>query len=433
MGVNEKLVDVDAKLQTIITALGNMQQTLNTIAGALGAPPTPPEHTIDDIYTLLNTISGNVNGVEGSLTTISNNSVHLPDIKEYTGNAQDYLYYGLRNLGLSTNGDTYSYPDNSYLFEVLNWLGRLSGAMGLPVEVGNRTALQLLALLLDRPISGDVTGGLFPSDLCEGYYASTGMVLVPTGVLQILESTLWAEFPIPPPVGIEFGSTFNLGLNTDTTELVSLEGTWTGWRFYVASSASNFGIYIGTDVNVSLRRYPANVWQRFDGLETNLSFFVPASESIKVFMCEGSGTGSSSGGPWGGGSSSGGTWEPDCYEVDSTTVEVSPPYGYSLRQHGVITELTRISTITWPGGSATTTPPAIHSGNFTGYTVTSMSGRVRIVFGVNGASIASHVLENTGSSYVIPTGYNYVLFDDSTGIENQPGTGAFTVQLCAPA
>jgi hypothetical protein len=446
MGINETLTQIKEVLDNLQTSMTTMQGTLETIAGQLGAPPTPPQHTIDDIYALLETIEGNTDGVEGSLTAISgntngigallttirNNSNVLPDVKEYTGNVQDSLYYGLKNLGLSINSETFNYPDNSYLFETLNWLGRLSGALGLPVEVGNRTALQLLALLLDRPVSGDVTGGLFPSDLCEGYYSSTGMIIVPTGVTQVLESTLWAEFPIPPPVGIEFGSTFNLGLDSDTTELVVLEDDWSNWRFYVASSSSNYGIYIGTNVDLSLRRYPSNVWQNFGTLSDNLSFFVPSSESIKVFMCRGTGSGSSSGGPWGGGSSAGGTWEPQCYEVSSTLVAVSPAYGYSPRQHVVISDLSLISTITWPGGTATTTPPAIHSGNYAGWTVTSLSGRIRIVFGVNGVSINAHVLEQTGDTYVIPTGYNYVLFDDSTGVENQPGTGAFTVQFCAP-
>lgn len=437
MGVNETLTDIKGILTELKSAVDTMNDTLTTIAGQLGAPPTPPQYTIDDIFGQLSTIIGyssnlptirnNTDGVEGLLTTIRNNST---DIKEYTGNVQDSLYYGLRNLGLSINTDTLNYADNSFLFEALNWLGLLSGATGLPVQSGNRTVIQLLALLLDRPTVGEVTGGLFPNDLCEAYYASTGMVIAPYGVTQIFESTIWAEFSIPPPVGIEFGSLFNLGLSSDTTELVTLEDNWNGWRFYVASSSSNYGIHIGADL-AAFRRYPSNVWQKFENLETNLAFFVPASESIKVFMCRGDGSGSSSGGPWGGGSSGGGTWEPNCYEQSSQPVGVDPAHGYSPRQMAIIDAYPLISSIVWNGGFANMSIPAIHSGNFAGYVFTSISGRVRIVYGVNGSVIQSAFID-TGQTYTMPSGYNYFCLDDATGVADQQGTGAFTVQVCAP-
>lgn len=477
MGINTKLITIDGKLDQIITLLGS-------IAGALGAPPEPPVHTFDELYGLVNNILTGTGNIDTKLLSIRNyiknpeepaieddynsllwnlyilrlsiataslpgstsavkvqdalNQIYaalnpeIGNLVSYNEQIRDKLHFALTNLGLSVDSSTFDYTNNSYLFKTLNFAALLSGSLGLPVEAGNRTVIKLLSLMLDRPTTGEITGGLYPPDLCSGAYMSDGMRIAPLDITGILSSTLWASFPIPPPVGLEFGSTFNLGLDSDTTELVNTFGDWDNWRFYVASSNDNFGIYVGTNVDLSLRRYPTNTWVTFPDLNEHLSFYVPGEASIRVFMCEGAGSGSSSGGPWGGGSSGGGSWEPQCYEGSSSLVDVNPSYGYSPRQMVYFDDLTLIDSISWSGGSTTTTPAAIHSGNYTGWVVTSTSGRVRVTYGVDGGAIHWIALDDTGDTWTVPSGYNYVIFDDATGTANEPGTGAFGVEFCSP-
>lgn len=443
MGVNERLEEIKTAIEGLSTALGTtqttlgaMQTTLESIANALGTPPEAAEYTIDDIYGLLNTISGHTAGLASPLSNISSKSNLISD---YTNDTRTRLWYAFRNLGLNVETDTLSYTNDSYLFETLNWLGLLSGATGLPIQSGNRTIIQLLALLLDRPTLGEVTGGLFPNDLCVGYYSSTGMIIVPTGVTQVLESTIWADFPIPPPVGIEFGSTFDLGLDSDTTELVVLEDNWDNWRFYVASSASNYGIYIGTDINMSLRRYPANVWQRFTGLTTNLSFFVPSSESIKVFMCQGDGSGSSSGGPWGGGTSSGGGWgwsnTQECIEIASSLIHIDSraetrETSYAiLPPNGIVGQNSIDFDDPWPAYSLQ--EYAIWLEDLYGFTVSLVTGSYAGI-GYNKPSGGSGGGSITvGSPYTFTEHTSQVIIVSYWGTSD-PAPSEFTIEVCRP-
>jgi len=124
----------------------------------------------------------------------------------------------------------------------------------------------------------------------------------------------------------------------------------------------------------------------------------------------------------------------DCVTVSSETVSVLPAYGYQYRQMAIFPTKNPQTYVEWPPSSSTTDPAAIHIGNFEGQIINRVSGRIRIVFGTAGVDIHSAVLDsNTQQWFAIPSGTDYILFDDATGVENQPGTGAFSVEWCPPS
>lgn len=124
----------------------------------------------------------------------------------------------------------------------------------------------------------------------------------------------------------------------------------------------------------------------------------------------------------------------DCITISSETVSVLPAYGYQYRQMAIFPTKNPQAYVEWPPSSSTTDPPAVHFGSFTNQIINRISGRIRIVYGTAGVNIHSAVLDsNTQQWFAIPEWADYVMFDDATGVENQPGTGAFSVEWCPPS
>lgn len=122
-----------------------------------------------------------------------------------------------------------------------------------------------------------------------------------------------------------------------------------------------------------------------------------------------------------------------CITIASETVSVVPAYGYQYRQMAIFPTKNPQAYVEWPPSSSTTDPPAVHFGNFANNIINRISGRIRIVYGIAGTNIHSAVLDhNTQQWFAVPSWADYIMFDDATGVENQPGTGAFTVEWCPP-
>jgi len=367
-GLNTKTIDVIAELVSINTKLDTAaidraatNDKLDSIITLLGGAPPTPTATLDDLLEVLEAIHTDTMSMDGKLLSIRNYMVNpseepleddytsliynvmwlrravaastfagsldyriqteLHDFKtlhdslmsSQTGmivTILDTLVNALTNIGVNS-GASPDYTYEGYLFQVLNWLGRLSGASGVPFEAGNRDIIQLLAQIADRPES-QIGSGLVPPTVCGDAYISSGMTLVPGLADPIWPSLVYAVFPDPPPTGITFGSVFGIGV--DNTELINSAGDWDGYYIYVASSAPNYGLYIGPG-STALTRYATNVWLNLEGYEEHLSVYVGGSDSLRVYLCSGGwapGEGTSSGGPWGGDLPGGGGSGFDC-------------------------------------------------------------------------------------------------------------------------
>lgn len=354
-------------------------------------------------------------------------------------NIENILLYSATNLGLNVTESTQEYT--GYLFDSLNWLGLISGATGVPIDADNRNVIQLLAEIADVDNTECCIGsGIAPNDLCDEPYLSTGMTLVPS-VFDAYPSIVYAVFGDTPPSPLGYGSVFGIGI--DNAEITITDTDWTGWGIYVASSAANFGLYIGGDSDQSLARYPTNVWVDLAFYAYNLSVYVGGSDSLRVYLCNGSWGGeSSSGGPWGGGSSSGGPlpWV-DCVDVESTAAEY-------FSQAGSDTPFTMdLQAITFGsvpyGGCATEHPYTGHTegfdaacsvwvGNFNGVTVELLSGSTPIIIiWVKDGARDTVNLNSTGAPYTIPTDTDTLLICNAA--VGSPASHPFTVRICPPA
>jgi hypothetical protein len=311
MGLNTKEQDIidlltitNGKLDDILTALG-----------AIGSFPAPTTNDLDDIHALLEDIHTDTTSIEASNSELETRldamftfiATEFPLVVSHTNDTRNYLFYALINLGLVV---TDSDPTvTNWLFDTKNLFGLISGAIGVPIDGGNRNVIELLAEMNDRPL-GVPAGGLVPQSVCDDAYITTEMVLVPA-MFPSWGPTIWAKFPDPPPDGMEFGTVFGFG--EDRTELTITGDNWADWKLYVATEGSNFGIFIGSDLDLSTARYPTNVWIDLGFLTTSLAVFVNAEHGIKAYLCAGDpSAGGGGGGPWGGGGGGGGPWgDPD--------------------------------------------------------------------------------------------------------------------------
>lgn len=396
MGVNEKL-------QELITLLTTSNSKLDAILAALGSPPTPPVHTIDDIYDLLTEIKldtagvvtntadmlGALTGPEGTdelsprdnlawniwhlrhgvvprvwppLTTIIDMQQQLFQIyQNFTSdyavmqgrltNIDNYLMYALSNLGLSIG--MYSQNYTGFLQLQSQMIQKIQGAIGVPADafnippVGYRDIIQLLSVINVMPVT-PMQSGMVPASLCSDAYISTGMAFVPS-VFDAWPETVWALFPDPPPSGLSFGSVFGIGV--DQSELVNSAGNWNDWMLFVSSDAANFGLAGNVETQFT-NRFPTNVWLSLDGNTDNLAVFVGGENSVRVYLCNDwtpgePGGGSSSGGPWGPGGTGGDT----SLTLTSELVNIEPrAFTKSTNQLVAVAEFfDGTNTITFPG------------------------------------------------------------------------------------
>lgn len=483
-GLNEKTIDIQSsldqmnlKLDEIITLLG-------------GAPPTPTA-TLDDLLAELVLIKTNTADIhtdtmsmDGKLLAIRNyikNPAEEALEDDYTSlmynlmwirraiaaptfaGALDYpvqtelrafnvnndvlisttndimlniiyntMVNAFSNLGLSS-GASPSYVYYGWLSQVLNWLAKISGSEGVPFDGGNRNIIQLLAKIADRPES-TIGSGLIPDTICASPYSSTGMMLVPGLSDPLWPSLVYAVFGAVPPANIEYGSVFGLG--TDYTELHNTDDTWDGWGIYVASSAPNYGMYIGIDDDASLSRYPTNVWNQLVDYTNNLSVFVPAADSLKVYLCEGyAGGGSSSGGPWGGGEPT----PPDagtCYEIDSVAAEYFYNPGFTLDMQAI--QFTTVDGVSCTDEHTFTESTegfdvacTVALGNFVGWTVEVLSGTTPITLALVAPSGTRTTETVGGSIFTVPSNTVSMLICNA-GLGGSAASSPFTIRFCSP-
>lgn len=437
-----RLLTANLGLDDIISGVSPLEALLIAIRNTL---KDPSEEAIEDdtpsiswnVYRLRRAIATQnlpspefypMHNVLASLYSITNslfaiNNAHL-------GNISDAIFTGADNLGLSLTPDTQTY--DGYLFDVLNWLGLISGSTGLPIEAGNRDVIQLLAKIADRPES-PIGSGLAPVGLCDEPYVSSGMVLVP-GIIEAIPSLVFAVFPSPTPSPISFGTVFGVGI--DYTELSNDTDHWYGWGVYVASSAPNYGLYLGTDVEASLVRYPSNVWVDIGHVESNLSFYVGGGDSIRVFLCS-EGWGGADGGPWGGG---GGELPPefvDCVDIASIPTIITHPNTSTTSITVIPMSLVPAATfsdryeVSGGGFFITEVGDSVVKDNWNGVTVELLSGdsNVRVWYQKADLSFVSHSFSIVGDSYTIAEDCITACVDTFTG-----GTStAFSVRICPPA
>lgn len=470
--------EISAKLDDIITLLG-------------GAPPAPV-HTLDDLYAILSDIHTDTMSMDAKLLVIRDAvtgpegfisgdtydnlawnifrlragsvatdmppvdpginiqeqlnvlyldfSEQIAIIKNQVTNISGAVAYAFQNAGLRIDALDQTYT--GYLEVVRNSILALKGSIGVPADalhigdVGSRDVIQLLSLIGELG-SSQVGSGIAPLEQCPDAYISGGMALVPT-VFEAWPPTIWAVWPDPPPTGITFGTVFGIGV--DFTELVVDGGTWENWKIFVASSAANFGMYLGGDVEASLNRYPTNVWWDLDDYPYNLSVFVGGSDSLRCYLCHEWTPGGGSGGPWGGGGGSGGPWFGDCADSTSAIYTVTYAPGTSppthTRQYAPLSGLGLVLSdhFTWSGGTATfNVGDAATTTNMIGSRVTLISGSfVRVAWTrVSDNSAQSHELTSTGANYVVTEDTAFFTIDNFQSNSITPGP-AFVVELCPP-
>jgi hypothetical protein len=362
-------------------------------------------------------------------------STELSAIKSYNLDTRNYLFNGLRNLGVGVieSSDTY----DGYLAISRDLIALIQGAIGVPVDgltypdQGQRDIIQLLEKAASRPES-NIGSGLTPPDVCSDAYVSNGMFLIPS-LFEAWPSTVWATFPEPPPAGISFGEDFGLGV--EASQLVISGGSWAGWSIYVASSANNFGIFVGPNYLLSAQRYPTNVWLSFAFLHTNLSVFVGGSDSLRVWLCGNEwGPGGGGGGPWGGGGGGGGSWG-DCVDVNSASAVITHP-------NNATTSITYIPMSSIPGYSFGSVLPVSGGGEYTasvndwtaeengnGVTVELLSGdlnAVRLLWQHADLSFGTHIFAALNESFTIPD--DCIRWDCDTF--SGGAVGPFSVRVC---
>lgn len=472
------------KTSQLITLLTATNEKLDRIITLLGGVPSTPQHTIDDLYTILDDIHTDTQSMDGKLLAIRN-YIKSPDeaaipgdytsllwniyllrrsigldsyndsltlqnllvgIREYLGgqlppigtninDTKNYLFYALSSLGLNVTNISYDY--NGYLDTTLRLLQLIQGAIGVPVDEliypdrGQRNIIQLLEKAAERP-EGQIGGGLAPDSVCTDAYISSGMVLIPS-LFDAWPPTLWAIFPAPTPSGISFGTIFGIGV--DNSELHPTSNNWVGWSIYVASSANNFGVFIGADINASIARYPTNTWINLSFLTTNLSVFVGGSESLRVWLCGGQwGPGGGGGGPWGGGGGGGGSWG-DCTIINSQeTIITNPNNSTNTIQYIPMSSVPNTNftnSLSIQGGEQYTTTANDYAAtdNWNGVTIQLISGSgVRAFYQKSDLTFVIHTFTAINETFTIPEDCIKAVVDDYTG----GFSTQFTVKICPP-
>lgn len=474
-GLNTKTTE-----QNGLIALTN--EKLDTIITLLGGVPPTPTATLDDLLAVLSDIHTDTMSMDGKLLTIRDSirdasetleddveslagllyrirmsvatenlptgglqPIHivLSEFYNYTANILGImnvyianLYqitsFGLANLGLNIADNSYDYQ--GWLANSLNLMAKIQGGIGVPIDAGNKNVIEWLAKIASRPES-QIGSGLAPSEVCEDAYISSGMTLVPFGVIEGLPNITFATFPAPPPDGISFGSVFGVGV--DNSELDNGSSNWSGYWLYAASSAANFALN-SADISGALNRYPTNTWIELTFLETNLSVFVNGADSIRVYLCSGGWAPStSSGGPWGGDDNIPPPDWTDCVSIASANTTVTHPNNaVSSITYTPISFLPGVeysNELPTSGGGSyiTTANDSIAVGNFNGVHIelTSASSGVRAYYQKADLSFVVHTFTGIGDTFDITEDTVRMAVDTFTGGTSED----YTVDICPPA
>lgn len=482
-GANTNLTD----LIELLTASNEKLDTIITLLG--GAPPTP-EHTLDDLYAILSDIHLDTMSMDAKLLIIRDALIGPEDyisgdthanlawnifrlragsvgtdmppvapgfniqeqlnvlyldfseqiamIKNQIENISGAVAYGLQNAGLKI--DVLDQTYTGYLEVVRNNILALKGSVGVPADAlnigpeGSRDVIQLLSLIGTLGSSG-IGSGIAPTERCPDAYISGGMALAPS-IFEAWPPTIWAVWPDPPPAGISFGGVFGLGI--DFTELVVDGGNWENWSIFVASSAANFGLFLGSDLEASVQRYPTNVWWPLGDYPYNLSVYVGGADSLRCYLCHEWTPGGGSGGPWGGGGGSGGPWI-DCVSIDASICTVTYQPGTSPPTHTrYYIPMSGLGLSTVGGFNAGgqhydyDVSDVATTDNMNGTRVQLTSGGpCHVAYVRTSGEVIVHELSTVGAETVIAETTILFLIDNFQSNSISPGP-AFTVDLCPP-
>lgn len=404
---------IDEVLETMQDEYLSLAQKLDQIITLLGGVPPESSVTLQDVVNAINTGNGLLDDIKTGIASMDQrlNRLELgltlpigsgiPSVQSNANSAVMYLSTIITILNGMPLDDQLEALNTlvSQLANVRSSLGVLPTAESTPVR-------DLLVEIRDCACSE----GIPPED-GEGEACSTsnGTALygwpLPSNeaIVVIYRTATWAD----APEGTVFVEEYGIPTPNVVIEPIT---DWLGWTIYVQSSANYFQLYPGV-----LTSEPTNTWVDMPGNGVAIAPSVSTSDTIRVTLCP-----------------PGEAEVEPCITRSSELVDVTPAYGYSPRQVAIFPTRNPQPTFTWPGGSATFDPPAAHYGDLDGHVINYVSGRVRVVYGVDGVSINATVLDAPGESVTLPPGTEYVAFGDETGTENEPGTGAFDVEWCIP-
>lgn len=223
-----------------------------------------------------------------------------------------------------------------------------------------------------------------------------------------------ATFTIP--ISDDLTGDIGLGAEWEDGYIAAPRDGWDGWRVYVQSDAPSY-----TDDPDGIPIYPVSAWRALTG-STSRMFSVSPPHQIKVFLCPPGDTG---GGP-----------TIDCTTADSQAVTALPPTaGVPVRQMAIIPGWPDVQdeiVINPDSYTARFEEPCIHYGTLEGYQVSSIEGRIRVIWRASTVGDTSVQVLNTGESLTLPANTYCVLFDDFVN-PDAATSGPFTVELCPPS
>ena len=395
--MQNEYLSIATKLDNIITLLGGVPPessvTLQNVVDAI----QNGNALLSDIVTGVTSMDQRLNRLELGLTLPIGSGIS--SVQSNVNTAVGHLSTIISILNAAPYDDQLEALNTliSQLANVRSSLGVLPSAESTPVR-------DLLIAMRDCMCSTGVPPEEGEGETCvtSNGTAEYGWPIPSNPAITLLYRTVtWAE----APTGTEFVEAYDI--ETENTALEPIE-SWLGWTIYVQSSSHYFQLYPGV-----LTSGLTNTWIDMPGNGVAIAPSVSTSETIVVTLCP----------P--------GEEEVDpCITQASESVAVSPSDGYSPREMAIFPTRNPQPDLNWPGETRTFTPAAVHHGDFSDHLITYVSGRVRVVYGVDGVSIHAAVLDAVGETVVLPAGTDYVCFGDETGTANEPGTGPFSVEWC---
>lgn len=398
--MQNEYLSIAAKLDQMITLLGGVPPessvTLQDVVNAINVGNI----LLSDIKTEVVSMDQRLNRLELGLTLPIGGAIASVQSNVSVTNERLNTIISLLNAGP---------PDDQLeaLNTLVSQLANIRSSVGILPSAESTPIRDLLVEIRDCGCGEGVPPEDGSGDMCD---TSNGTALygwpIPgnSGVVVIYRTATWAD----APEGTQFVAEYDI----PTPNVVIEPNTdWLGWNIYVQSSSNYFQLYPG-----ALTSEQTNTWLAMPGNGVAIAPSVPTSDTIKVTLCP-----------------PGGEPEPDpCITKASEQVSVSPSDGYSPREVAIFPTRNPQALLNWPGNTRTFDPPAVHKGDFAGSIISYVSGRVRVVHGVDGVSIHAAVLDAVGETVVLPAGTDFVCFGDETGIANEPGTGPFEVEWCLP-
>ena len=324
-------------------------------------------------------------------------------------------------------GSTNMAPTNAILNEMADLLGTISTSIGVPdadLPVNALTWLDHIA-----------ANTLRSAECCEEQGGSPPASGVGSCTAPVVSTSILGRQVFTAPSGGNPGIAFfynvaiftpplHPDLTTDNAQGAAYENGyidapregWDGWRVYVQSDAPTY-----TDDPNGLPIYPVSTCRALTGIEPKM-FSVTPPHQIKVFLCS---PGDSGSGP-----------TIDCTTTDSQAVTALPrTAGVPIRQMAIVPGWPDLQTdlvINPDSYTARFESACVHYGELEGYQVSSISGRIRMVYRTATTGNVAVTTINTGEAFTLPAGTYTILFDDFVAPETAT-SGPFTMELCPPS